>query len=105
MHSRGTLLLNSENLWAVLSEDDFSSKEISRNFALYLFDIEFPEYVLVGGPEMWKESLFYCDGLNEVAVTNDIVVFASIYNEFVKVEYKVEDGILSSSIYQYKCEI
>ena len=101
----GILLLNSDNVWEVLSKDRFASESLSWEFSLYIFKIEYSDFELIGKKRLWERNPFYCDKLDGVASGGEATVFASLYNEFIRVEYVISEGDVSKLEEFYQCEI
>lgn len=98
------VLLDYKNIWEVVSKDEYGFDEVSSEIAFYIFEIEFPKFEMIGTKRLWEENPFYCDKLNEVEYGDDSTIFASIFNEFIRVEYSIVDEHINKLTSYYECK-
>lgn len=107
MGSNETIILNSSNLWQVLSADYFDKDKINRLYAEYLFKIEFSEYALIGDSDDWRRNPYYCKKLDEIIDTSDshvdVSVYASFLDRFILVDYGIVNNSIVHTVNKYTC--
>lgn len=103
---KSVTVLTSENLWKVVEDDKFVSGSLSEEFLTYLFEVEYPEFILFGEKEVWKNSPYYCDDLEEQEKRSEEgYIYASYFNIFLKVKYDIKEGGVRKFASRYECEV